>query len=482
MRAITVGLLVIVISVLAGLVCWASEHDRPLEFPRAFYATMVVMQGAMFILWTLSECGQAISRERELKTYDFLKTTRLTSAELLVGKLLGAPVLAYFALACSLPISVVAGLMAGLRPTAILWTYLLMLVVGLFWSLVGLFLSMTTEKTGVNPAVLGLVLIFPIMGMAMLFLETAFPGLAAISVAPAVQELYGEAVRAAPSPSFFGLRVSYQFLSVFLHATFGAWIVLMLIRNLKKDLEQIRLLSRWGAVGFVIFLNVLLYALLDPKRIRSGAFPGMITEGEISTIAVILNAVIIFAVGVATLTPAEKLKVWWRRSAAAGASWFAGDAPPWPWLLVAAMSAYFLLAVEAAALSGIISFRQWPLGSAAVQLLTFLIFSVRDVLFLQWCLLTRMKRQVLKGFLFLCLYYTAALIVGAVVQRVSEPAGRLAITLLTPFLVFDMHANRLGLWGELVGMALQIGMILFMLRAIVGRLERPAGAAAAAAA
>jgi hypothetical protein len=300
---------------------------------------------------------------------------------------------------------------------------------------------------------------------------------------PALQELYGAAAAASGAgPSFFGLRVSYQFLSVFLYATFGAWIVLILIRNLKKDLEQIRLLSRWEAVGFVIFLNLVFYALLDPKRIRAGAYPGMITEEQISNIAVVLNAVIIFAVGVATLTPAEKLKVWWRRAAAAGASWFVGDAPLWPWLVVAAMSAYFLLAVEAAALSGIVSFRQWPLGSAAVQLLTFLIFAVRDVLFLQWCLLTRMKHQVLKGFLFLCLYYTAALIVGAVVDRVSEPAGRVAITLLTPFLVFDMHANRLSLWGGLAGMALQMGMILFLLRAIVGRLERPAGAAAAVAA
>jgi hypothetical protein len=207
----------------------------------------------------------------------------------------------------------------------------------------------------------------------------------------------------------------------------------------------------------------------------------MITEEQISTIAVILNAVIIFAVGVATLTPTEKLKVWWRRGAAAGASWFAADGPPWPWLVVAAVSAYVLLAVEAAALSGIVSFRQWPLGSAAVQLLTFLIFAVRDVLFLQWCLLTRMKRQVLKGFLFLCLYYVAASITGSVVWSVSEPAGRLVMTLLTPFLVFDMHASRLGLWGGLVGAALQIGMILFLLRAIVGRLRRPARAAAAAA-
>ncbi len=85
-RALITGLLVLVICLLTALACWSAEPDNFRLFSRLFYSWLLGMQFAVMSFWCASACGQAISRERELKTFDFLKTTRLTAGELLLGK------------------------------------------------------------------------------------------------------------------------------------------------------------------------------------------------------------------------------------------------------------------------------------------------------------------------------------------------------------------------------------------------------------
>src|SRR5258708_39344801 len=55
---------------------------------RNAYRWLMLMQFAVLTFWSLLSCTQAVSRERERGTWDFQRTTRLTSAELLIGKLL----------------------------------------------------------------------------------------------------------------------------------------------------------------------------------------------------------------------------------------------------------------------------------------------------------------------------------------------------------------------------------------------------------
>jgi len=116
------------------------------EHVAAFYTTLVFVQALVLCLTCLSACGQAISSERSLKTYDFLRTTRLTSAELLFGMIFGAPVMGYYLLACTLPFSLISGLIAGFPVPAIIVTYILMLLVAVVMSLIALTSSMVTEK------------------------------------------------------------------------------------------------------------------------------------------------------------------------------------------------------------------------------------------------------------------------------------------------------------------------------------------------
>src|SRR5216684_4346878 len=129
-RALAVIVLVIVLSLLIGLACWIStenslenlrnltsqfdgrwnqilvemEQRKLVEFWRLFYRTLMYIQAGILTFWSLLSCAQSISGERERRTWDFQRINRLSATEMLVGKLLGEPVLAYFIVFCCIPI------------------------------------------------------------------------------------------------------------------------------------------------------------------------------------------------------------------------------------------------------------------------------------------------------------------------------------------------------------------------------------------
>jgi hypothetical protein len=480
-RAITAALVTLVICALVALSCWGTERNDLREFFRIFHLWLLGIQYTLLALWCAGTCAQAISRERELKTYDFLRTTRLTAAELMVGKILGVPILGYFVVGCSLPISILAGFLGGYSAGTLAWAYALLLVFVLFLSLLSLWLSMLLEKS--SSAAVAFLILLP-MGWALSFAYSPFPGFAAISIFPAILSVYrADADVARLKPTLFGVASSFPVLTVVVYAALGAWFALMLVRNLKKDREQIRPLSRWQAVGFGAFFNVLFYAFLDPKQFDTKSGMGSLSPQGAASLAMGLNGLVLFVVGLATLTPHERLKVWWRRRSAGEERYFSASGLPWPWVVVTALVAYVLLVAEAAGLRGAIPLDRWRLGTAAVQLLVVLVFVTRDILFLQWCSLTHMKRPLVKGFLYLCLYYISVSILGGVASIGSDARASLVFQLLTPFGIFHLEGIALRTSpGLYIGMGLQLLIILGILKAIVDRLRAPVTLTAAPAA
>src|SRR6266849_10298133 len=139
---------------LCALIVWMFYHpgsdlgsaSDARETRLALYTVLVSTQALVLCLWCLSSCSQAIASERNLKTFDFLRTTRLSSSELLLGMMFGAPVTAYFVVACTMPFTLVIGLAAGISFLAIAVTYAMLLLVAVVLSMAALTISMMTDR------------------------------------------------------------------------------------------------------------------------------------------------------------------------------------------------------------------------------------------------------------------------------------------------------------------------------------------------
>ncbi len=480
-RMAFVAMLVLVICAITGLFCWLAAEDDWHTFLGIFYATLLGGQGVVLCLWWTSACSDAISGERVLKTYDFLRTTRLTADELLVGKLMGAPVVALFAIVCSLPVSLAAGLLYGVSQVTILATYALLLVFAPLFGLFALLMSLSMEKPVRGVGFSGFLLLWALGGLSLTAGHGPFPGLAALSSVPAVLHLHGAHpdmdMYAAPVvPLIFGSPLSLLLLTPALQVSMAAWLVLMIRRNLKKEVEEISLLSRWQAIGLVVYLNLLFYAFLDRNSLGRGLEEVSGPEDIIRVMVLFLNGALLFAgAGMAAVTPREPLKIWWRRFKAGEAGYFSENGLPWPWLALAAVISYAMLALYA--LSSGIPLKEWKLGWTATQLLFLLVFAVRDVLFLQWCKLTRMKNAVTKGAALLMLQYVAVVVVMLVIHSATERFDNLLLSVLTPFAPLD---REIPVVMAVAGIAAQVAVGVLLLTAITRRLDRPVTAPVAA--
>ncbi len=457
-RPLAAMIVTLLICALVGLLWGAGEIQNIEERIGGFYFTLLIVQYVVLGLWTACACGTAIVREREMKTFDSWRTTRLTSGELIVGMLLGKPILASFAVGCSLPISIVSGLLAGYSLGPILITYGLLTVFALFAGLLGLWLSMLSEKSS-SGAAPGLLIFVALVGS--MFVSSPFTGLGTLSLYPALLELHEvSGPRGMAAPTLFGWTASFVPLTLMLHVALGAWLAIMLSRNLKKDVDDIRLLSRWQAVGLAAFLNVLFYAFLNVKLVSS----------DVAVMIATLNFAILYAVGFLTLAPYETLRIWWRRHASGKDRYLSENGLPWPWLLVSAIIGFALMVLAALLSDGPGLSDQWNLGTSAIQMFTLLVFICRDILFLQWCRCTAMKKPMLTGVVDLMAFYLVVSIAGLLLIR-SDSFGSVIFSVLTPFGAFNPDLG----WGALppswfVGIGIQIGVILMLLNNLHWRL------------
>lgn len=491
-RAITVAVVIVVICALIGLACWSNaqsaryatvDPDAGHAAALLYYRWLVILQALAITFWTLFSCAQSISGERDRKTWEFQRTTRLTSAEILIGKLLGEPVLVYFAVLCAAPITVLAGLAAGVPLFKVISVYVLLAVTSLFLGLLGLWLSMLLESRTRGVGLLGALGLYGFVLGAFPLFESGLPGLAAISPVTGLMQLLGDGTEMnGIRPVFFGVELPWLLMTTLLCACFGAWLVLMLVRNLKRDYPEIRPLSRWQAVGCAAFLNFLIYALLSPGVNMGGPRTGWFIDAHnVAIFAVAMNGGFLFLTGLATLTPRERLKVWRRKRTAGQSATFADDGLPWPWLGISAVVAYALLVWGLLSWDHALPLDMGTLQSAAIRLFIVFVFVTRDVLFLQWCMLTRLRQPIVKGVLFLGLYYVAAAVLTLLAAVSSQDAAGTVAALLTPTRVFDAEVRGLAFPAAVyAGLVLQMVTISAVILAIDNRLQRPAQTGAAA--
>lgn len=122
-----------------------------------------------------------------------------------------------------------------------------------------------------------------------------------------------------------------------------------------------------------------------------------------------------------------------------------------------------------------VGFDARALLSGLLQSVTILIFVTRDILFLQFCRLTKMRAPLLKGLLYLALYYIAAIVLVVVFSAGPNhnTRGESVLALLTPAGVFEIGPGKIGtLPGVVAGLVIQIAAIIFMMIATANKLKR----------
>jgi hypothetical protein len=445
------------------------ERDLVPDAAASTYQTLFVIQTLLLTLWSLFACSQSISGERERKTWDFQRTTCLSPGEMVLGKLLGEPLMVYFITLCVMPVVVAAGIIGRYRLRDIAAAYALAFGAALFLGICGIAISMLLEARGRGIGSIAALALYGLLASTADLERSSFSGFAAISPIPGLMRAMERTSSSHWNPiaTLFGREVPWVWISLLLWLTVGAWITLVLLRNVKKDYVEIRPLSRWQAVGCVAFLNFLIYAFFNPA-VRDTRWDSKTLAG----IVVGANTVFLFVMGIATLTPVERLRVWWRGRATGESKRFSESGLSWPWLVISAAVAYGLMVWGLLAWKNSLDYDGSALAIAAIQLATVTLFVARDTLFLQWCTLTDLKAPLFKGVLFLGLYYgTAAVLIGLCSAN-SSGAERFAESLLTPVGVFATVSGWHIPTAVFAGLAVQTGFIAMLYVAIGQRIQR----------
>jgi len=200
-------------------------------------------------------CLQSIHGEMESNTFDYQRITRLTPLNLVLGKLFGAPSLAYFVVLCLIPGTLVAASFAHLSISALIWIYVILFLGAL--TLHALALSMSA-LVGRSSSV-GAIILFLLLVYILAFLEGnggSTLGLQSISPYFVNQIMIMDGIGlsnfrpdyALPAGKdfLFGQAVPHTFVLVVLYLTLTAWFLFGLVRNVKRDPQQVwNRIARW---------------------------------------------------------------------------------------------------------------------------------------------------------------------------------------------------------------------------------------------
>src|SRR4051812_9812064 len=163
--------------VLLGAFAWMVELIMERTYSTGFggssaFATAAIGQGifaALLMLETLlvvflapmSTVG-AISLEREKQTLEMLAATPISSAAIVVGKLVSALVYVWLLIAASIPLTAVVFVFGGVAPEDLVRGYLVLVVTALGFGAFGLFCSSIVKRTQAATAIT----IFGVLGLS----------------------------------------------------------------------------------------------------------------------------------------------------------------------------------------------------------------------------------------------------------------------------------------------------------------------------
>ena len=384
----------------------------------------------------------AIQREKDTNTFDFQRVTRLTPLELALGKLFGAPLLAYFIVLCLMPAALVGAAVGGADPSLVLAAYAIVILGAIGFHALALLVSLLVDREAAATVVLLLLLIFggvPAQGgRVFLNLNPIGPSFATALLShqtwttPSPQSPPGASpfLTVTMTDLFLGWPVPHVVVLMILYATFTVWFVLAVARNIKRDPAMYEIYAPVQALGFALYLNLILVGFF-----RWSNFPPVGAQEAMLA----LNAGIFFALGLALLRNRDRVRRL-GRPGADGAGWITAT---WPASYVTAGMLAVGLAVVAILLGIGPQNGEWDLGLAIFRVVFVAAWFARDVLYLQWMNLHRRRRPLLLGLLYLIVFYTCAGIILTTLGLIhAHPA---LASILVPGVLF---LSDTGSWAD----------------------------------
>ena len=390
---------------------------------------ILIIQALVLVIGGGIACLHAIQREKDQNTFDFQRLTRLSPLELTLGKLFGAPLMVFFVFLCFIPAAIVGAIYARTPPTILLAAYVLLILGAIVYDVFALTVSLFLHRGAVTWAILFfLTFVLVSLGggseMSMLALASVSPFSAVSLLHMRSWSLYPVVNPPIPGQSlingfrdlFFGIPVHHALVLFVLYLTILAWLIPAIARNIKRDLSNCELYTPGQALGFLCYLNFILFAFSQLKTFRffwatTPLFSTISTPPfTVQSTLFEVNIALFFVFGFVLLRNRNRMR---RRLHGIEAAPVALESIwPAPYILLGAI-------LVGAAMIFVIQWKrdpslEWSLAVAIFRVIFFAVWLSRDLLFLQWMNLRRGRHPLLLGVLYLSLYYVCAgLVVGA---------------------------------------------------------------------
>jgi hypothetical protein len=367
-----------------------------------------------------------VHREKELNTFDYQRVTRLSSFELAVGKLFGAPILTYFIVLCLMPIAIFAAALGHAPLVLVVEAYVILLVGCIAFHVLALLIS-TTLGRGVSA-----IAILPFL-IVVAFTSVDFFASQGAELSPSVSTwtlhqlnplaaaaMFERDTPRALSDLFFGASVPHFAVLMVIYATLIAWFFLAIVRNLKRDPAVYELYSPVQAFGLAVYLNVLMFGFFNWKAplgipiivnfhvVGFETLPPHQVEEKL-----LFNSFWLFALlGIVLLRNRERVRQRIQVLGDHAASFWAALWPA-PYMLAGIIIAGLGI-LELIRVYRNVSGADWDWGLALVTIAFFALWLARDLLYLQWMGLRRTRRPLASAIIYLIVFYTCTGIIFGV--------------------------------------------------------------------
>lgn len=120
----TVAIYLLVFTVIGGVIQYYSNYLGPKPWPQIYYLVLMGLQFVISGLVAVSETSASMKSEVSNRTLDFQRIATLSPRQILLGKLLGEPVLAYMLAIATIPLAVFCWIAGGVLFPVLVVMYL----------------------------------------------------------------------------------------------------------------------------------------------------------------------------------------------------------------------------------------------------------------------------------------------------------------------------------------------------------------------